>query len=44
LEGGYDTRVDRPGPDEILRAGKAMLLGIGLGLLLLLAGRRRPPA
>jgi hypothetical protein len=33
--------VDRPGPDEILRAGKATLLGVGLGIFLLLVGRRR---
>jgi hypothetical protein len=36
--------MDRPDPDEIRRAGKAILLGIALGLLLLLVGRRRPPS
>jgi hypothetical protein len=43
LEAGYDTRVDRPGPDEIRRAVKATLMGIALGLLLLFVGRRRSP-
>jgi hypothetical protein len=38
--GGYDTRVQRPSPDEIRRAGKAVLLGVGLGLALLLLARR----
>jgi hypothetical protein len=36
--------VDRPGPDEIRRAGKALLLGVALGLLLLLGERRRTSA
>jgi hypothetical protein len=42
--------VDRPAPDEIRRAGKAVFLGVALGFLLLIAGRgrtgvrTRPPA
>jgi hypothetical protein len=40
--GGYDTRVEPPSPDEVLRAAKATFLGAALGLLLLLlAGRAR---
>jgi hypothetical protein len=38
--GDYDARVQRPSPDEIRRAGKALLLGVLLGLVLLLLVRR----
>jgi hypothetical protein len=37
---GYDTRVQRPSPDEVRRAGKALALGALLGLVLLLLVRR----
>jgi hypothetical protein len=33
--------VDRPSSDEIRRAGKALLLGVALGFLLLIVDRRR---
>jgi hypothetical protein len=42
--------VERPAPDEIRRAAKAVFLGVALGFLLLIAGRGRsrsaprPPA
>jgi hypothetical protein len=32
--------VDRPGPDEIRRAIKALSLGIALGFLLMIVDRR----
>jgi hypothetical protein len=36
--------VDRPSPQEIRRAGKALVLGIALGFLLLIVERTRPSA
>jgi hypothetical protein len=36
--------VERPSPDEIRRAGKALLLGVALGFLLLIVERTRPSA
>jgi hypothetical protein len=33
-----------PGPDEIRRAGKAAVLGVLLGLVLLLLARRSTPS
>jgi hypothetical protein len=36
--------VDRPSRDEIRRAGKALLLGVALGCLLLVLERTRSPA
>jgi hypothetical protein len=36
--------VDRPTPDEIRRAGKALILGVALGFLLLIVERARPSA
>jgi hypothetical protein len=38
--GRYHTRVERPSPDEIRRAVKALLLGVAMGLVLLLFARR----
>jgi hypothetical protein len=32
--------VDGPNPEEVRRAGKALVLGLILGLVLLAAGRR----
>jgi hypothetical protein len=32
--------MQRPSPEEIRRAGKALALGLALGVLLLLLGRR----
>jgi hypothetical protein len=38
--GGYDTGVERPSPDEVRRAVKALVLGLLLGTVLLLIARR----
>jgi hypothetical protein len=38
--GGYDKRVERPTNDELRRAGRALLLGALLGIVLLLLARR----
>jgi hypothetical protein len=38
--GPYDTGVQPPSEDEVHRAGKALVLGLALGLVVLLFARR----
>jgi len=38
--GPYDTGVQPPSQDEVRRAGKALLLGLALGVVMLLLARR----
>jgi hypothetical protein len=40
LPGGYDTDVERPSPQEVRRALRALALGVLLGSVLLLFARR----
>jgi hypothetical protein len=37
----YDSRVQRPAPDEVRRVAKAVLLGLALGVVLLAVARPR---
>jgi hypothetical protein len=40
-DAGYDTAVERPSPEELVRIARALGLGAALGVVLAILGRRR---